>query len=145
MLSQPQDAPRVVLPAGWPRPSGYSQALRVPAGRDLVFVAGQVGWDARGRFASPEFVPQFEQALRNCVAIVEAAGGRVADIVRLTMFCTDRQDYLGRLPEVGEAYRRVMGRHYPAMSLVQVAALVEPGARIEIEATAAVPPGQAGS
>jgi len=130
---------RTVLPEGWPRPSGYSQGLRVTAGRELVFVAGQVGWDAGGRLASPGFVPQFEQALRNCVAVVAAAGGQAQDIVRLTMFCTDRREYLACLAEVGQAYRRVMGRHYPVMSLVQVAALVEDGARIEIEATAAVP------
>lgn len=141
MAVEPEQAPRVVLPPGWPRPSGFSQALRVPAGRELVFVAGQVGWDVHGRFSSRDFLPQFEQALRNCVAVVEAAGGQASDIVRLTMFCTDRQDYLGRLAEVGAAYRRVMGRHYPAMSLVQVAALVEQDARIEIEATAAVPAG----
>jgi len=143
MNTPPAPAPALVpvLPAGWPRPSGYSQALRVPAGRELVFVAGQVGWDAAGRFASREFVPQFEQALRNCVAIVEAAGGSAADIVRFTMFCSDRQAYLGALPEVGAAYRRVMGRHFPAMSLVQVAALVEQDALVEIEATAAVPAG----
>jgi enamine deaminase RidA (YjgF/YER057c/UK114 family) len=129
---------RVVLPEGWPRPSGYSQGVCVGAGRELVFVAGQVGWDARGRIVSPDFVAQFEQALRNCVAVVEASGGRAADIVRLTMFCADRREYLARLAEVGAAYRHVMGRHYPAMSLVQVAALLEEGALIEVEATAAV-------
>lgn len=130
---------RVVLPEGWPRPSGYSQGLRVPAGRELVFVAGQVGWDASGRLVAPEFVPQFEQALRNCVAVVQAAGGRAEDIVRLTLFCADRREYLARLDDVGAAYRRVMGRHFPAMSLVEVAALLEEGARVEVEATAAVP------
>jgi len=132
-------APRAVLPAGWPRPSGYSQAICVPEGRDFVFVAGQVGWDQGGRFASKDFVLQFEQALRNCVSIVEAAGGRAADIVRLTVFCIDCSAYRARLAEVGAAYRRVMGAHYPAMSLVQVAALVEESAQVEIEATAAVP------
>ncbi|MBM3984655.1 MAG: RidA family protein [Planctomycetes bacterium] len=130
---------RVVLPEGWPRPSGYSQGLRVAAGHELVFVSGQVGWDARGALVSADFVAQFEQALRNCVAVVEAAGGRAGDIVRLTMFCADRHEYLARLAEVGAAYRRVMGRHYPVMSLVEVAALLEEGARIEVEATAAVP------
>jgi len=133
---------QVVLPAGWPRPRGYSQAIRVPAGRELVFVSGQVGWDEQGHFASREFVPQFEQALRNCAAVVAAAGGGAADIVRLTIFCRDRRAYLERQREVGEAYRRVMGAHYPAMALVEVAALVEDAAQIEIEATAAVPAGR---
>ena len=133
---------RAVLPAGWPRPRGYSQALRVPAGRELVFVAGQLGWDERGQFASPDFVPQFEQALRNCVTVVQAAGGTAADVVRLTMYCRDRRAYLERTREVGEAYRRVMGGHFPAMALVEVAALLEDGAQVEIEATAAVPAGR---
>ena len=127
-----------VLPAGWPRPHGYSQAMRVPAGRELVFVAGQIGWDEHERFGSRELVPQFEQALRNCVTLVEAAGGAAADIVRLTMYCRDRQAYLDRRRELGEAYRRVMGAHYPVMALMEVAALVEADAQIEIEATAAV-------
>jgi enamine deaminase RidA (YjgF/YER057c/UK114 family) len=144
MSNAPSSAPglRIVLPPGWPRPGGYSQGIRVPAGRELVFVAGQVGWNEQGRFPSFEFVPQFEQALRNCVRIVEAAGGAATDIVRLTIFCLDRDAYMARLAEVGAAYRRVMGDHYPAMSLVQVAALVEAGAQLEIEATAAVPAGR---
>jgi enamine deaminase RidA (YjgF/YER057c/UK114 family) len=128
-----------VLPAGWPRPRGYSQAIRVPAGRALVFVSGQVGWDEQERFTAQDFVPQFEQALRNCVRVIEAAGGAAADVVRLTIFCRDCGEYREQLGEVGAAYRRVMGPHYPAMSLVQVAALLEPAARVEIEATAAVP------
>jgi len=134
-----QQALQIVLPAGWPRPRGYSQAIRVPAGRELVFVAGQVGWDEQARFAAQDFVPQFEQALRNCVRVVEAAGGAASDVVRLTLYCRDRREYAERLAEVGAAYRRVMGAHYPAMSLVEVAALLEPEARVEIEATAAVP------
>jgi enamine deaminase RidA (YjgF/YER057c/UK114 family) len=117
--------------------------MRVPPGRDLVFVAGQVGWDVSERIVSEAFPAQFEQALANCVTIVEAAGGAVRDIVRLTMYCTDRNTYLSDTRQVGEAYRRVMGDHYPAMSLVEVAALVEAGALIEIEATAAVPPAAA--
>jgi enamine deaminase RidA (YjgF/YER057c/UK114 family) len=144
-MSNAPTAPRslqVVLPEGWPRPRGYSQAIRVPAGRELVFVAGQVGWDEQERFAAQEFVPQFEQALRNCVRVIEAAGGGATDVVRLTFYCRDRREYAEHLAEVGAAYRRVMGGHYPAMSLVQVAALLEAAARIEIEATAAVPAGQ---
>ena len=143
--ADPEPSPlQVVLPEGWPRPRGYSQAIRVPAGRELLFVSGQVGWDERGRFGSADFVPQFEQALRNCAAVVVAAGGSAADIVRLTMFCRDRRAYLDRQREVGEAYRRVMGGHYPAMALMEVSALMEDGAQVEIEATAAVPAGRKG-
>ncbi len=130
----------MVLPEGWRRPRGYSNGIRVPAGRDLLFVAGQIGWDESQRLVSVDFALQFERALRNCVAVVEAAGGCSADIVRLTMYCSDRADYLSHLAEVGAAYRRVMGSHYPSMSLVQVAALIEAGASIEIEATAALQP-----
>jgi len=130
---------QIVLPPGWPRPRGYSQGIRVPLGRELVFVAGQVGWDEQEHFAAPGFAAQFEQALRNCVRIVEASGGAAADIVRLTVFCRDCREYREQLSEVGAAYRRVMGTHYPAMSLMQVAALLEPEARVEVEATAAVP------
>ena len=129
---------QIVLPAGWKRPRGYSQGIRVPAGRALVFVAGQVGWDEQERFTAQGFAAQFEQALLNCVRIVEASGGSAADIVRLTFFCRDCDEYREQLEAVGAAYRRVMGMHFPAMSLVQVAALLEPEARVEIEATAAV-------
>lgn len=130
---------QVILPQGWKRPSGYSNGLRVPAGRDLLFVSGQVAWDETGRLIDADFPGQFERALRNCVTVVEAAGGHAADIVRLTLFCSDRHDYLAHLAEVGAAYRRVMGSHYPVMSLLEVGALLEDGARIEIEATAALP------
>ncbi|HTE06539.1 MAG TPA: RidA family protein [Planctomycetota bacterium] len=129
-----------IVPSGWPRPRGYSQAVRVPAGRELLFVAGQIGWDASEQLVGADFPAQFEQALRNCVTVVQAAGGGAGDIVRLTMYCTDRGVYLRHLREVGIAYRRIMGEHYPCMSLVQVAALVEQGAQIEIEATAALAP-----
>ena len=128
-----------VQPEGWPRPRGYSNGYRVPAGHDLVVTAGQIGWDAQERFPDDAFVPQFEQALRNVVAVVEAAGGRAEHLVRLTMFCVDVEEYLGDLEAVGAAYRAVLGKHYPCMSLVQVSRLVEPKARVEIEATAAVP------
>jgi enamine deaminase RidA (YjgF/YER057c/UK114 family) len=129
-----------VLPTGWSRPKGYAQAVRVPSGRSLLFLAGQIGWDAKETLVGAGFTAQFEQALRNCVTIVEAAGGTAADIVRLTMYCSDRAAYMHQQRELGEAYQRVMGRHFPAMSLVEVAALLEEGALIEIEATAALPP-----
>lgn len=130
----------LLLPAGWRRPSGYSNGIRVPAGRDLVFVSGQIGWDESGRIVSDGFPEQFERALANCVAVVLAGGGAVKDIVRLTMYCTDRNTYLMNRRQVGEAYRRVMGAHFPAMSLLEVAALAEARAQIEIEATAALSP-----
>jgi enamine deaminase RidA (YjgF/YER057c/UK114 family) len=135
----------VVQPADWPRPRGYANALRVPAGRDLLFMAGQVGWDSQGRLVGPDFVSQFGQALRNCVTLVEAAGGHVGDIVRFTMFCTDKQAYLTNTPSIGAVYREVMGHHYPTMSLVEVKGLIEDGACIEIEATAALSAGKAGA
>ena len=140
--SQPREGRSLetILPAGWPRPHGYAQGVRVPAGRDLLFVAGQIGWDESGHLVGSDFTAQFERALRNCVSVVEAAGGGASDVVRLTMFCSDRAAYLRELPAIGAAYRRVMGSHYPSMSLVQVAALLENGAQIEIEATAAIAP-----
>lgn len=127
-------------PEGWPRGKGYAHAWKVPAGHDLVLTAGQIGWDASETLVSDDFAEQFGQALRNCVTLVESAGGQVEHIVRLTMFCRDRSVYLDRLDDVGRVYRAVMGRHFPAMSLVIVADLVEVGAWIEIEATAAIPP-----
>jgi enamine deaminase RidA (YjgF/YER057c/UK114 family) len=134
-----------VQPESWPRPKGYANGWIVPAGHDLLFVAGQVGWNADEQIESDDFVDQFEQALRNCVAVVEAAGGAAADIVRLTMFCVDTQVYTDRIKDVGAAYRRVMGRHYPTMSLLKVAGLLECGAQIEIEATAALRPAGEGN
>ena len=133
----------VLLPAGWPRPKGYSNGLRVPAGHDLVVVAGMVGWDASELLVSGEFVAQFEQALRNVVAVLNAGGAKPEHLVRLTVYVTSLSDYRDGLAGVGEAWRRVMGRVYPCMALVEVKGRLEPGARVEIEATAAVPAGPA--
>jgi enamine deaminase RidA (YjgF/YER057c/UK114 family) len=127
-----------ILPAGWKRPSGYSNGV-VAAGR-LLFVAGQVGWDpADGQFKSDDFVAQFDQALANVVAVVRAAGGEPEHLARLTLYVVDKQRYLARLSEVGQSYRARLGRHYPAMAMVQVSALVEDRAQVEIEATAVIP------
>ena len=134
--------PRALQPRGWPRPRGYSNGVLVPAGQDLVFVAGMVGWDAEERIAEGGLVPQFEQALRNALAVVAEAGGGPEHVVRMTIYVTDRAEYLGAREALGAAWKRTMGRNYPAMALVQVAGLVEDGARVEIEATAAVPPRQ---
>jgi enamine deaminase RidA (YjgF/YER057c/UK114 family) len=128
----------IVSPPGLARPRGYSHGILVPAGRRLLMVAGQVGWDAEERLAPGGFVPQFTQALENVMAVVREAGGAPDDIARLTIYVADRQQYLASSKEVGAAYRALMGRHFPAMALVEVAALLEPGALVEIEATAAV-------
>lgn len=132
-----------VLPPGWPRPKGYSNGILAPAGARLLFIAGQVGWDEEEALVDEGFVAQFEQALSNVVAVVSAAGGAREELVRLTLYVTDRREYLENLEAVGEAYRRVMGRHYPAMALLEVDALLEPGARVEIEGTAALVDGLA--
>lgn len=131
---------RAVQPEGWPRPRGYSNGME---GRGVVYVAGQIGWDATETMVSDDFVAQFRQALANVVAVVEAAGGEVKDIARLTIYVTDLDAYRGRIAEVGPAYREVLGKHFPAMALLGVAGLVEPRAKVEIEATAILPEGGA--
>jgi enamine deaminase RidA (YjgF/YER057c/UK114 family) len=123
-------------PPGWPTPRGYSNGL-VGAGR-VVLVGGQIGWDAAGRFA-PDFVGQVRQALENVLAVVKEAGGGPEHVGRLTWYVTDMDEYRGSLAALGPAYRAVMGRHFPAMALVQVVALVEAEAKVEIEATAIIP------
>lgn len=120
-------------PKGWPPPRGYANGL-AGEGR-LVILGGQIGWDAQGRFAEG-FVPQVRQALSNIAAVLAEAGGRPEHVARLTWYVTDIAEYRASLAELGPAYRAVMGRHFPAMTLVQVVALVEPEARVEIEATA---------
>jgi enamine deaminase RidA (YjgF/YER057c/UK114 family) len=127
-------------PAGWAAPKGYTNGILVEGAPRLLFVAGQVAWDAEQRLVGAgDFVAQFDQALRNVVAVVAEAGGLPQHIARLTIFVTDKTLYLARAKEVGAAYREVVGRHFPAMSLVQVAGLLEDGALVEIEATAALP------
>jgi enamine deaminase RidA (YjgF/YER057c/UK114 family) len=128
---------KVLQPPGWPRPRGYANGV-LAEGR-LVFVAGQIGWDETGAFPAAELPGQVRQALRNVLAVLAQAGGRAEDIARMTWYVTDRDEYIASGREIGEAYREVMGRHYPAMAVVQVVALVEARARVEIEATAVVP------
>lgn len=123
---------------GWPRPKGYNNGIVVSGARKLLFVAGQVAWDENERVLSPEFSIQFRRALENVVAVVRAAGGTPSSVVRLTIYVVRKEEYTACQKEVGVAYREVMGRVYPAMSLVQVADLLEPGAKVEIEATAAI-------
>jgi enamine deaminase RidA (YjgF/YER057c/UK114 family) len=126
----------VLQPKRWAKPKGFANGIAAQ-GRQ-VFVAGQIGWNAEQRFESDDFVAQVEQALRNIVDVLAEAGAGPQHLVRLTWYVTSKQDYVTRLREVGEAYRRVLGRVFPAMTLVQVVALVEDRAKVEIEATAVV-------
>ena len=125
-------------PPGWKPAKGYANGI-VAEGR-FVFLGGQIGWNAEQRFESDDFVAQVEQALRNVVEVLACAGGGPESLVRLTWFVTNRAEYLARLGEVGAAYRRVLGRHFPSMSLLEVKGLVEARAKVEIEATAVLPP-----
>jgi len=129
---------QTLQPPGWARPKGYSNGIAVKGGK-TVYIAGQVGWTSEERFEAKTFGGQFRQALANIVAVLAEAGGRPEHLVRLTWFVLDRDEYLGALKEVGAAYREIVGKHYPAMSVLQVAGLVEAGARLEIEATAVIP------
>ena len=121
-------------------PKGYSNGVLCPSEGRLLFVAGQIGWDKDHRLVAKDFAQQFRQALENVLAVVRAAGGSPLRVARLTIYVTDRELYLKSLEEVGDGYRRTMGRHYPAMALLEVKALLEPGALVEIEATAVIPP-----
>lgn len=127
---------KVIQPLGWSKPSGFSNGI-VAEGQ-LLFVAGQVGWDPRSakKKFPKAFEDQFDQALSNVCDVVREAGGTPEDIVRLTVYVTDKKEYLGALKEVGAAHRRRLGKYFPAMALVEVSALVEDDARVEIEATA---------
>ena len=128
---------KVLQPEGWVKPVGYSNG--VAAKGRLVFVAGQIGWNARGEFETDDFVGQFRQCLRNIVAVLAEAGAEPAHITSMTWYFIDKQDYLTNLKAIGAAYREVIGRHYPAMTAMQVAALIEDRAKIEIQAMAVVP------
>lgn len=125
-------------PEGWVPPRGYANGVSA-AGR-TIFVAGQVGWNARGEFETDDLVDQIERALANVVAVLHAGGAGPEDLVRMTWYVIDKTAYLARRPEIGAAYRRVIGRHFPAMTLVVVAGLLEDRALVEIEATAVVAP-----
>jgi enamine deaminase RidA (YjgF/YER057c/UK114 family) len=131
---------RSISPHGWPRPRGYANGILVPAGRDLLFVAGMIGWDDTEKIVRGGMPAQFEQALRNVLAVVRAADGRTEDIVRMLVFVTSKAEYIEHRTDMGDAWRRVMGKHYPTMALVEVAGLVETGAVIEVEAIAAIGP-----
>lgn len=128
---------RTIAPEGWPRPRGYANGM---AGRgELLAIAGQIGWDTREQIVSDDFTAQFEQALRNVAAVVEAAGGKPEHLVSLTVFVTDRHAYIRAAKAVGVVWRSILGKHYPAMALVEVSALLEERAQVEIQALAVLP------
>jgi enamine deaminase RidA (YjgF/YER057c/UK114 family) len=128
---------KVLQPAGWKQPKGYANGI-LAQGR-MVFTGGLIGWNANEEFESDSFADQAEQTLKNIVAVLAEAGGKPEHIVRLTWYVTDKREYLNEQKQLGAAYRRVIGNHFPAMALVQVAALVEDRAKLEIEATAVLP------
>ena len=128
---------KILQPPGWARAKGFSNGIACQG--TLVFIAGQVGWTGDGRWQARDFAGQFRQALQNVIAILAEAKGKPEHIVRLTWYVLDKREYLNSLKAVGEAYRELMGRHYPTMAVVQVSGLVEDEARLEIEATAVIP------
>ena len=128
---------RILQPPGWAPPKGYANG--VAARGTFVAIGGQIGWNADQRFESDDFVAQARQALANVVAVLAEAGGRPEHLVRLTWYVVDRDEYVASLRALGAAYREVVGRHYPAMTAVEVSALIEPRAKVEIEGTAIVP------
>jgi enamine deaminase RidA (YjgF/YER057c/UK114 family) len=128
---------KVLQPPGWAQPKGYANGIA--ARGTLVFVGGQVGWNAAQQFESDDFVAQAAQALRNVVAVLAEAGGRPEHIARMTWYVLDKREYLASYRALGAVYREIIGRHYPAMTAVEVSALMEDRARVEIEATAVIP------
>ncbi len=129
---------RIIQPEGWKPAKGYANGVLTEDGE--LYVGGQIGWTADQVFEVHDFIGQMEQALRNILDVVQAAGGQASDIVRLTWYVTDKKTYLAHQREVGEVYRKVLGRHFPAMTMVVVSALVEDEALVEIEATAKIKP-----
>jgi enamine deaminase RidA (YjgF/YER057c/UK114 family) len=128
---------KLLQPAGWAEPRGYANG--VMARGAMIFVGGQIGWNAQQQFESDDFIVQTRQALQNILAVLQAGGGGPEHMVRMTWYVVDRVEYIARLKELGAAYREVMGRNFPAMTCVEVSALVEERARIEIEVTAVLP------
>jgi len=128
---------KILQPPGWARAKGFSNGIAAKG--DLVFIAGQIGWTGECKWEARDFAGQFRQAIKNILAVLAEANGKPEHIVRLTWYVLDKQEYLNSLKGVGEAYRELMGKHYPTMAVVQVSGLVEAEARLEIEATAVVP------
>ncbi len=131
---------QALLPTGWPRPKGYANGVSADTARGrTIFVAGMIGWDEQERFASDDFADQARQALQNIVAVLAAGGATPAHIVRMTWYVTDKREYMAAGPAIGKAFRELIGNFTIAMSAVQVSALMEDRAKVEIEATAVVP------
>ncbi len=128
---------RILHPQGWAPPIGYANGIAAQG--TVVFVAGQVGWDAAQKFHSEDLAPQFEQALKNVLAVLAEAGGRAEHICRMTAYCCDKPAYLAARPQLGRIWRSLMGRHFPAMSMIFVSDLLDAPGKIEIEATAVIP------
>lgn len=128
---------QIIQPSGWARPKGYANGV-LASGRQL-FVGGQVGWNQQQEFETDDLVEQFRQALANAMEVVGTAGGKPGHVVRMTWYLKDKHEYNARLKEIGEVYREIMGRNFPAMSAVQVADLIEDRAKVEIEITAVIP------
>ena len=127
----------VILPSGWPRPRGYSNG--VSASGRMLFIAGMIGWDAHGEFHSDDFAAQARQALQNVAEVLREAGGKPENIVRMTWYVTDKREYLAAGREIGRAFREIIGSYNAAMTAVEVKALIEDRAKVEIEATAVIP------
>jgi enamine deaminase RidA (YjgF/YER057c/UK114 family) len=130
---------QIIHPAQWAAPIGYANGIAAEPGGRLVFVAGQVGWDEQQKFQSADIIPQFEQALKNVLAVLSEVGGRAEHICRMTAYCCDKPAYLAARKQLGGLWRRIMGHHYPAMTLVFVSDLLDSPGKIELEATAVVP------
>lgn len=128
----------IVQPAGWKAPRGYANGVIAPAGARLLAIAGQVAWDANQKLVPGDFAAQFRQALANVVAVVRATGGQPSDLLSVTVFVVDKREYLAATRALGASWRELMGKHYPAIALVQVADLLEDGARVEIQGLAAI-------
>jgi len=128
----------ILQPPGWARPKGFSNGIAVRGGT-TVYIAGQIGWTGAGTWEARDFGGQFRQTLKNTLAVLAEAGGSPEHIVRMTWYVVDKQEYLAAIKAVGAAYRELIGKHYPTMAVVQVGALVEDLARLEIETTAVVP------
>ena len=128
---------QVILPPGWPRPKGYANG--VSASGRMLFIAGMIGWDAQGVFHTDDFAGQARQALQNVAEVLREAGGKPENIVRMTWYVTDKREYLAAAKEIGQAFREIIGSYNAAMTAVEVKALIEDRAKVEIEATAVIP------
>ena len=130
---------KLINPEALGAPSGYANGLLVDGGGKLLFIAGQIAWDKNQKIVSDDFVEQFDRALANVIAVLRAAGGEAENIARLVIYVTNKLEYRERTREVGDRYRKHMGKHFPAMVLVQVAGLLDDGAKVEIEGMAVIP------